>query len=138
MGLDAGDLERLADDILHDRAISTDLYCAACGYNLRTLPYKGRCPECGANYNARHLWMEGIFTAGMLTLPIGDIAIGASTLAFGFWLTTSGIDPLAYWRIFFGLAIMVLGALFARSAWRRTARYIHYRGIAKRIASEDD
>ncbi len=27
--------------------IATDLPCLKCGYNLRTLPLAGRCPECG-------------------------------------------------------------------------------------------
>ena len=30
-----------------DGFIEDDLPCATCGYNLRTLPRKGRCPECG-------------------------------------------------------------------------------------------
>ena len=28
--------------------VENDLACAACGYNLRTQPAGGRCPECGA------------------------------------------------------------------------------------------
>ncbi|MCP4248578.1 MAG: hypothetical protein GY778_16130 [bacterium] len=138
MGLSRFELERLADDILHDRAISSDLYCAGCGYNLRSLPYVGRCPECGSEYNGRHIWMESIFTADMLDFPIGDFAAGFLALTFGFWLTASGIHPYVDWRLFFGLAALILGILFARSAWRRTARYLHFRGIAKRIEKDDE
>jgi hypothetical protein len=30
-----------------DEIVDSDLHCAGCGYNLRTLTFSGRCPECG-------------------------------------------------------------------------------------------
>lgn len=34
-------------DVDESTRITTDLPCMKCGYNLRTLPLAGRCPECG-------------------------------------------------------------------------------------------
>lgn len=32
--------------------IGREVHCGACWYDLRGLPYIGRCPECGTRYNA--------------------------------------------------------------------------------------
>jgi hypothetical protein len=136
MGLDSGELERLAEDHLAERIISMDLYCAGCGYNLRTRPYVGRCPECGGLYNARPLHMEGIFNAQLLVFPIGDV-VGA-LLALGLaaaWIP-AGIHSRDERLCLLGLILAVIGFFFARSAWRRAARFFHFRGIARRIESE--
>jgi len=138
MALDSGELERLADDILNDRVISTDLFCAECGYNLRTLRYLGRCPECGSEYNARHLWMKGIFTAGMLRFPAAEYAGGLATLAISAALIASGLRPPSQWMLAFGLAFLGMGGLYARAAWRGTARYLHFWTVARRIEADDD
>ena len=61
MVLSENELDRLADEMYLDRRIAHSVYCGECGYNLRTLPYAGRCPECGGEYNARPLIMKGIF-----------------------------------------------------------------------------
>jgi hypothetical protein len=138
MSLTSGELELLAEDILGHRGISTNLYCAECGYCLRTLPYAGRCPECGSEYNARALWKEGVFTAGMLEFPAGDVlativllVLSASFIGWGVAISSGG--PVAV-----GLVLLVFGAVYLGLAWKRTARYFRFRAIAKRIEDSED
>ncbi len=138
MGLTTAELQQLAEDILSDRYISTDLHCANCGYNLRTLTYVGRCPECGSEYNARKLWSEGVFTAGMLEFPSGDWLAAAITLGIAGVLLASGLSPVVEWRLMFAIGLGILAALYVRSAWKRTARYLHFRAIAKRIEESEE
>ena len=71
------ELARLSDEVYRDSKIRTSLYCAKCGYNLRTLPFVHRCPECGNEYNARPLNMVGIFVPHHAYFPFGD---GAATV----------------------------------------------------------
>ncbi len=137
MSLTSGELDRLAEDILLDRVISADLFCANCGYNLRTLRFRGRCPECGSDYNARRLWMDGVFTAGMLEFPTGDwfgtilgLGLGALFIAFG-------VKPPVEWRLMFGIVFLLVGGFYLRSAWKRTGRYLHFLSIARRIKAQE-
>lgn len=39
--------ERYGDDLDGERVCDRDRPCAKCGYNLRGLPFRGSCPECG-------------------------------------------------------------------------------------------
>ena len=137
MGLTSGELELLAEDILGHRGISANLFCAECGYCLRTLPYAGRCPECGSDYNARALWKEGVFTAGMLEFPGGDVlativllGLAASFIGWGVRITNGG-------PVVVGLALLMIGAFYLRVSWKRTARYFRFRAIAKRIEDSE-
>ena len=113
-----------------------DLHCARCGYNLRTLPYLGRCPECGGNYNARPLRMDGIFTAQMLVFPTGDVVSAVFTCGLAAALIPGGVGSQDEWRLFCGLICIVMGSFFVRSAWRRAARYFRFRARARRIESD--
>ena len=135
MGLSRAELDRLAEDILADRVIVGNVYCSRCGYNLRTLSFTGRCPECGGEYNARPLKMDGIFDVRLVEFPAGDVFAAIFTLGLGGWLTLTGIVPLAQWSLFFGLVFLVMGGFFARSAWTRTARFFFCRGVIRRIES---
>jgi len=40
---------------IHDAVVATDLGCRTCGYNLRTLAWSARCPECGSAVDASRL-----------------------------------------------------------------------------------
>ena len=138
MGLTSDELQRLAEDILFERLISTNLFCANCGYNLRTLGYAGRCPECGSEYNARKLWMEGVFTAGMLEFPTGDWFGAVLTGGLGVLLAAWGTNPVVGWRLMFAVVLLLLAGFYVRSAWRRTGRYLHFQGIARRIKAAEE
>ncbi|HUU84893.1 MAG TPA: hypothetical protein VM243_15445, partial [Phycisphaerae bacterium] len=102
MALSRLELERLAEDILADRVIIGNTYCGRCGYNLRTRPYSGRCPECGGQYNARPLRMQGVFDARLVVFPASDIFAALFTLGLGAWMILSGIQPMSEWHLFWG------------------------------------
>ena len=138
MALSRAELDRLAEDILADRIIVGNVYCGRCGYNLRMLPYMGRCPECGGEYNARPLRMQGIFDARLVVLPASDIFAAILTLGLGATLILSGIRPMVEWRLFWGAVSMVLGVFFARSSWVCMARFFYFRRIARRIEMDED
>lgn len=42
--------QRLRDRAERGGTVAGDTPCLSCGYNLRGLPYGGRCPECGESY----------------------------------------------------------------------------------------
>jgi hypothetical protein len=133
MGLTSSELQQLAEDILSDRYISTNLHCSGCGYSLRTLRYVGRCPECGSEYNARKLWKEGVFSAGMLEFPIGNwlgtvLTVGGGGLFLLGWFTLA-ID----WLLMFAVLSFLLGVFYVRATWKTTARYLHFLDIVRRI-----
>jgi hypothetical protein len=69
-----------------------DLPCAGCGYNLRTLPARGHCPECGSAVG------DSLF---VFARP-GELASGLRTLATSF-LCTAGV--------------LLMSALFACGLW---------------------
>lgn len=68
-------------------SVSSDLNCARCGYNLRTLPVAGLCPECGSpiaesldqNWlqNADRAWLSRLSTGAGLVL----VSMGVAVLA---------------------------------------------------------
>lgn len=138
MPLSRADLDRLVDEILADRVIVGNVYCGRCGYNLRTLSYTGRCPECGSDYNARPLKMQGIFDARLVVFPTSDIFAAVLTLALGGWLILTGLRPVAQWRLFFGLASLVMGGFFVRLSWTGSVRFFYLRVIARRIERGED
>ena len=135
--MNTDELERLADDIMLDRLITGDLFCAECGYNLRTLPRRGRCPECGSDYNTRKVLLEGVFAAGMLVFPTGEV-LGAmvTTGLVGVFLAW-GIRPVVEWRLMFAVVFAVLAVLYLKPAWKSLGRYMRFRGIVRRIQRDD-
>lgn len=138
MGLGSDELERLADDIYKDRIITGWVYCGNCGYNLHSLPYAYTCPECGNEYNARPLAMKGIFAPHNTFFPTSDIAAtllcGAVTIA----LIISLVNRVEDWKFFVAVVFGVFTAVFALQGYRRLARYLKTRMIARHIAMEEE
>ena len=132
------DLDKLAEDIYRDRLIATSLYCSECGYNLRTLPYVYRCPECGHGYNARPGSMEGIFLPSRAEFPLMD-AVGM--LFFGmiaFSLVLGGLSPVNEGRLIVGAVFVGLAAYFGVLMFRRITPFLRYRSIARHIAMTEE
>ncbi|MFQ5489321.1 MAG: hypothetical protein ACE5GE_01255 [Phycisphaerae bacterium] len=137
MAVGADELARWGDEVLADRRIGTDLYCARCGYNLRTLTYLGRCPECGSQYSARPPVMKGIFTADMLRFPLEELfwtsvclSIGAACLFLGAWPPGEG-------RLLIGVVFGALGACYVHLLWKRLVRYVRLLEVYRRLRDED-
>lgn len=92
-----------------DRVLSGELPCAVCGYELRGLSIRGRCPECGTPVRAtilfrvdprakefRPLIAPKLTANAMMLWSLGGLAA-----ALGFWLT----HLLAYMRAEMGIAV---------------------------------
>ncbi|MBU0718286.1 MAG: transposase, partial [Planctomycetes bacterium] len=134
--------ERLEDDILYDRRITGSMYCANCGYNLKTLPRVYTCPECGSSYNARRQPMEGIFFPSDAEPPISAMAwaLGCSVLAI--LLLVRSFNPFREDIFFVGLIFGVLAVCLIYRASGAVGRFLKFRALAKDIirrqAEEDD
>jgi hypothetical protein len=120
------------------RAIGHSLFCGRCGYDLRSLPYLGRCPECGQKYDANATKMEGIFRDEEVELPIGD---GLGFLLFAVFtvcLIGSSLKPFASGRLFMGLITGVLMLVFAVRGYARLETFLSFHRVAKRIRRQKD
>ena len=138
MPLDRNELERLADDVYRDRRITRSLYCDQCGYNLRTLPRKYVCPECGNEYNARPPLMTGIFFPHDTQLPLAEVAwtLGSGTVAA--LLIWGAVNPVRQNRLIVGVVCALLALGFAIRGCLRLRRFVKFRTIAKRIAVHEE
>ncbi len=136
MVISSDELSRLADEAYGGRRISDSLYCATCGYNLRTLPYVYRCPECGSGYNARPLAMKGIFLPVETFPPVGDALILILFVGMTGFTFYCGVNPPdAAWLV--TSAVFALMAVHrALRGWARHLAYLRYRDVARRIAAE--
>ncbi len=137
MGMSRSDLERLADDTDKGRILLSSTYCERCGYNLRTLPCVYTCPECGNQYNARPLKMEGIFLPHKTRVPVGDIAAVVFGVGGALLFGISGIrsaDPI---RIAIAGMFLLLSIPFLWRAYRGLRRLAHTRAVARQIAMEE-
>ncbi len=137
MGLSSDDLDRLADDMYKDRRITGTVYCGTCGYNLHSLPYAYRCPECGNRYNARPLKMTGIFTPQETSFPTGDVAAMLFGAPFAVWLIYSGVKLAEKGRFFIGLAFGAGTLILAVRVYSAMASLLRARAVARRIAMEE-
>ncbi len=138
MGLGNDELERLADDMYKDRIITGWVYCGNCGYNLHSLPYAYTCPECGNVYNARPLAMKGIFSPHNTYFPTSDIAAALLCAPVTVALILSWVNRAEYWKLFIGAVFGAFTLVFAVQGYRRLARYLKTRMIARHIALEEE
>jgi predicted Zn-ribbon and HTH transcriptional regulator len=118
--------------------INWPTYCANCGYNLRTLPVIGRCPECGTEYNARPLKMINVRSPYGTTLPWGHIWYAAIcaliTLTLVQWmLTTFYVMTLVFTAAFATGAI-----IFGRLAARDIQQHVHAQRILRQMDDEEE
>lgn len=138
MAFSRTELERIADDQYKDRRIAGAVYCGNCGYNLRTLPYRYNCPECGNDYNARPLTMKGIFQPHEAEIPFGDIA---SAMLFGVgavYLFGRAYQLSELPTALFGVVLAAAAVTFFVRACREFGKLLKSRAIAKRIELEEE
>lgn len=137
MALSSYELERIADDMYKDRVIRGSVYCGHCGYNLHSLPYVYTCPECGNQYNARPLKMDGIFVLHDTYFPASDVAAVLLCAPIVYLLIAGGVNPTDYGRLILGAGVGVVALTFAVKAYHRLPRFFKARSIARRIALEE-
>jgi len=135
--LGGDELERLHDEMLQGTRLYHSVYCGRCGYNLRTLPYAGQCPECGGQYNARPLNMTGIFFAHYAQFPLFDVLASAVSLLFTAWIIGSSLTPFSPDQFYFGLVFGAVSVVYGARTLARISRFLRMRGIAKRIELDE-
>ncbi len=116
------------------RWFETSTFCGSCGYNLKTLPRVGRCPECGGGYDGRVREMKNILVPESLVLPWGDI------MASAIGLTLSALTVYYFlvhgWQWFMlvcGVLFGAAGLFLARVSAREVGHYVHCRRLVKRM-----
>ena len=138
MVLGSDELERLADEAYKDRRMAGTVYCGNCGYNLRTLFYVYRCPECGQEYNARPLVMKGIFLPQNLSLPFVELFAVVFCGPIAFVLIDGATQPFEPAGFIMGLVAAVLAVIYLRLAWGRLRMVLRTRVILHRIAKAEN
>lgn len=133
MVLGTDELERLANDAYRERRIGGTVYCGNCGYNLRTLFYVYRCPECGQEYNARPLVMKGIFLPQNVSPPLVDMAAVVFCGPIAFFLIDGATQPFEPAGFVMGVSAAVLTVVYFGICVRRWRSYINSRVILRRI-----
>jgi len=133
MVLGTDELERLADDAYKERRIGGTVYCGNCGYNLRTLFYVYRCPECGQEYNARPLVMKGIFLPLYTSPPWADMAAVVFCGPIAFFLIDGATQPFEPAGFIMGLSAAILTVVYGAICVRRWKELIKTHVILSRI-----
>ncbi len=138
MALSRSDLDQLAEDTYHDRRVTGMVFCGRCGYNLHTLPYVYRCPECGNPYNARPLKMQGIFFPHAVYPPFVEMFAAVFFGVIAFFLLIAALKPVDEMRLILGAILAVLTGVFAGRALQQFQRFLQFRSLAKRIEKEEE
>jgi hypothetical protein len=138
MSVHLDQIDKYMDEIAAEQAIGVSLYCGRCGYNLRTLPVVGRCPECGSIYNARPAKLDGIFREEDVEIPIMDALIFLALGPPGYWLLMRMAASYSPGKLFFGFLLGGFGTYFGIRALRKAMRFTRYHQIARRIRQEDE
>lgn len=125
-------------DGLHERVITDVLFCAGCGYQLRMLPFIGRCPECGNSYNARSLHKDGIFVPELAELPATDILAALASAGVALWLGGGLLGHFDLWTLVFLALFGYLSVAFSRQSYVRLGLFIKGQRMASRIESEEE
>ncbi len=137
MPLSQEDLEREADDMFKDRRIAHAVRCGRCGYNLKTLPYIGQCPECGNEYNARPMSMKGIFNACEGGFPFRSF-FGAFVGAAGAVVMASwALDPLDLVGLLLTAIFLWMALMYFWSGCSGVMRMFRAISIRRRIRMEE-
>lgn len=119
-------------EIEQDRGIQSDVFCAGCGYNLRTRPVIGRCPECGEAYNSRPLGMMGILIPQDIRLPVEDLIWTALTFAGGIVLLYVAVTAGKKWAYCAAVPLLMTSLLLAWMSARQSRRYFRHRSLIRR------
>jgi hypothetical protein len=129
--------------------VDHDLECARCGYNLRTQPIAGRCPECGLGVSRslppsgfRFRKMATVFRVrrGLALVAIGIMIQGLAVVAVFFvlrWVyklppTLSAVGyRSSFWAWYAGFIVTTLGlVLITYPFGRRGDRFLPRLGVA--------
>lgn len=138
MAIERDKLRHMLEEEGAENVISSTLYCDKCGYQLRMLPYIGRCPECGNSYNARGLKMEGIFLPQQAEFPGSDILAGLASAGLVAWLAAGLVQRFDLWALLFAALFGYMAVVFLRQSWARLKRFVRGQRLTDKLLSGDD
>lgn len=138
MVLNEKNLELLAAEDLLGRRITNTLYCSECGYNLKTLPYKYQCPECGNSYDVHPKRMTGIYLYQMDRFPVFDVFSAVFLSVACLIYMPHAFNPINITFLMITLVLDVTAILFAIRSYHRIKRFMRSRSIARDINKQED
>lgn len=106
--------------------IPVDQFCGCCGYNLRTLPTVGNCPECGNAYDARASRMIGILRDEDINPPVGVWVVFVICVLLSGAFFYGAIKWRTRWNYAPAVLFLIFAAAYGRIALRRTARFVRH------------
>lgn len=128
----------VGDELMADRGLIRNTFCGQCGYNLRTRPLIGRCPECGNDYSATPQSMRGIFRPRDLHLPFGTFFLGLICTLIGgpcLYLAVSRGETRAYVP---AIPFVIFALSFLWITGSRTVTYVRYRALLRQVEFQTD
>ncbi len=125
MALEHEQLEHMLEEDEGPRLMTQPAICDQCGYQLRGLPFVGRCPECGNSYRVRGRKTEGIFVPGSAEFPASDLVAGL-------------VRRFDLWSLLFAAILGYMGFVFLRQGLRRLKQFVRGQRIASQADSDDD
>ena len=120
------------------RLMTKPVICDQCGYQLRGLPFVGRCPKCGNSYSVRGIKTEGIFVPHAAEFPAMDLVAGLVGGGLALWLAAGLVRRFDLWLLLCTAILGYLGFVFLRQGLRRLRRFIRGQRIASQADSDDD
>jgi hypothetical protein len=132
-------MSKIGEELFRQRGIDRDMFCAKCGYNLRTRPRIGRCPECGNDYDARPLGTYGILQAESVTFPFDlCLATGVCGIIAACCLVHALLEQ-KWWSYLIEVTFIVIFVGLFRATRRRIGEFIRHRSAVShaRRQSED-
>jgi hypothetical protein len=128
---------KIEQDILYDRGMQYDVYCGKCAYNLRTRPRLGVCPECGNEYDARPLHMEGILLPKNISLPVRQFIGMLFCVSVTLLALYSGLVEGVTWAYVPAVAFFALAIMYAYNSVVRSVSYFRHRALMRSARNRD-
>lgn len=130
-------MARVGEDLHHDRGIQFNIFCAKCGYNLRTRPTIGRCPECGNEYDARSDKLVGILLGNTHELLPTELGLMVISGAVGIWSLYWAVEEHTLWLCFPGIGFTAMCVAFGWYGVRKMVVAVRTRALLKRARREE-
>ena len=138
MGFEPEHLEHMLEEGKGPRVMTRSVLCDQCGYQLRMLPFAGRCPECGNSYIVRGIKTEGIFEPETAEFPASDLVAGLASGGLALWVGAGLVGGFDLWSLLCSAVLAYLGFVFLRQGLRRLMRFIRGQRMAGKADSDDD